>query len=333
MPSGVRRVERVAPRVAFAAAASLLAGLGLLLACGDAEPEAHVSRGAERFDGARAFADLRDLVAIGPRPSGSPGAERTRQLIRERLRQAGWRVEEHDFEVVAPNGRGVEMRNLIGVLPGRRPERVLGVTHYDTKQIPGVRFVGANDGASGVAVLLEVARQLGSSPREHSHWLVFFDGEEAFGPEITADDGLYGSRALAERMQEADELGTIRALVLVDMVGDADLNLTHDLGSSSRLRRLLYEVARDRGLAGVLDGGTRLQVVDDHTPFARRGVQPVLALIDFQYGARVTPGPFWHRARDDLSAVSAESLNSVGTLTVELLERLDDPATDPRDAR
>jgi hypothetical protein len=308
------------PRATRALArASLALALALVAACAleDSPPPA-----AAAFDGDRAFSDLVDLVAIGPRPAGSGGAERARRLIGDRLRQAGLRVEIRPFTIESPSGESVEMANVVGVLEGEREERILLVTHYDTKRIPGIRFVGANDGASGVALLLEVARQFGPRKLPFTLWLVFCDGEEAFGRTIAAGDGLYGSTALARELEREGELDHIRALILVDMVADADLNLTHDLGSSTRLQHLLRRVARDAGLESALDPHTRVPVVDDHTPFARLGVEPVLALIDFEFGARSIPGPYWHTEHDDLDSVSAESLNTVGTLAVELIERI-----------
>ncbi len=319
MPRATRPVESGSPRSARSFGRVVLA-LALVAACAAEESP---TSGLGRFDGERALLDLADLVAIGPRPAGSSGAGRTRRLISERLRQAGWRVETRPFTVESPSGEVVEMANVIGILEGQVPERILLVTHYDTKDIPGIRFVGANDGASGVALLLELARQLASRRPTLTHWLVFFDGEEAFGPTITADDGLYGSSALARELEAAGELDQLRAVVLVDMVADADLNLTHDVGSSPRLQRLLQSVARDAGLEGALDPHSRLLVVDDHSPFMQLGVEPVLALIDFQFGARSSPGPYWHTERDNLSSVSADSLNTVGKLTVELTERID----------
>ena len=275
------------------------------------------------FDAARAFRDLRDQVAIGPRPSGSPAAERTRALIRERLRQAGWRVREHGFEAQPPSGGPVALVNLIGVRKGERRERLLVGAHYDTKRLPGIRFVGANDGASGTAVLLELARQLALRPLPFTVWLVFFDGEEAFGPTISARDGLYGSRALAEQMSAEGSLDETLALILVDMVADRDLNLTPDANSSPELRRLLVEEARALGLERSVDAGMALPIVDDHVPFLERGLERVLLLIDFQFGARRTPGPLWHTAGDDLAAVSEASLNTAGTLAVRVFERVE----------
>jgi Zn-dependent M28 family amino/carboxypeptidase len=265
-----------------------------------------------------------DLVAIGPRPPGSEGAQRARDLIRQRLRQAGWPVEEHRFRADLPDGSGLEMVNLIGRRVGvRSEERILIVTHYDTKAIEGIRFVGANDGASGVALLLELARQLGTREPPFTMELVFFDGEEAFGEDITAQDGLYGSRALASRMKQDGTLSGLRALVLVDMVADRDLNLSVDLGSDPALRAIVREEAERLGLGGIIDPGATLQLVDDHTPFMRMGFREVISFIDFQFGGPYSPGPYWHTARDNLDAVSQESLNSVGRLVVQTLRQIE----------
>ncbi|MFQ5513030.1 MAG: M28 family peptidase [Myxococcota bacterium] len=279
---------------------------------------------ADGFDGPRAFRDLVDLVALGPRPAGSPGAARARRLIRERLRQAGWPVEEHRFRVTAPHGRTLELVNLIARHSGSgRGARLLVVTHYDTKRLSGERFVGANDGASGVALLLELARQLAAAPLWHTLELVFFDGEEAVLGDITAEDGLYGSRALAERMLREGSLQTVRALLLVDMVADRELGLTPDLGASPELRELVREAAHGLGLGALLEGGAPLRLVDDHSPFVERGVKRVYSFIDFQFGGPRAPGRLWHTPEDDLDAVSSSSLNSVGRLVVETVRRID----------
>jgi hypothetical protein len=303
-----------------------LAVLALLfaVACGESERATPAAPGAAAFDGARAFADLEALVRLGPRPAGSPGAEKARALIRERLRQAGWMVEEHAFEARPPAASPVPMVNVIARREGASPERVLLITHYDTKDIPGIAFVGANDGASGTAVLLELARVLAAAPLPLTTELVFADGEEAFGVSITEQDGLYGSTALAERMQADGSLAQVRSVILVDMVGDRDLNLVVDLGSSPLLRDIFSREARALGRGDIVDESAIMSVIDDHSPFARRGVEHVLALIDFQFGARISPGPLWHTAGDDLDAVSAASLNSVGGVLVEAVRAIEE---------
>jgi Zn-dependent M28 family amino/carboxypeptidase len=214
------------------------------------------------------------------------------------------------------------MTNLIAELPGERPGWILFGTHYDTKEIEGVRFVGANDGASGVALLLELARQLAPVRRPYGIRLLFFDGEEAFGPRMTEEDGLYGSKALAQEMERSGELAQTHALIVVDMVADADLGLVDELHSSPRLRELLREVAADLGVEEVIAAGGPRMIGDDHVPFIERGLSEVLCLIDLRYGGESMPGPLWHTARDDLQAVSAGSLNTVGQLVVELYSRL-----------
>ena len=272
-------------------------------------------------------------MKIGPRPAGSTGAEKARALIRDRLRQAGWPVEEHAFRAGPPGGETVPMVNLIARKPGASADRVILITHYDTKNLPGIVFVGANDGASGTAVLLELARVLASRELPLTTELVFADGEEAFGANITRTDGLYGSTALAERMKQDGSLASVRSVVLVDMVGDEDLNLVLDIGSSPTLRGIFMREAQKLGYGGLVDEDAMMGVVDDHSPFQSRGVEQVLALIDFQFGARVSPGPLWHTAGDDLGAVSAESLNSVGRVLVEAVRAIEEhwrEASSPR---
>jgi Zn-dependent M28 family amino/carboxypeptidase len=313
----VTRRQR-ATRIVRVLAATCFVGLPHAAACAPPEPAS-----APAFDSTRAFADLAELVALGPRPAGSAASAAARALIGDRLRQAGFRVETQELDVRGPEGRSVRMTNVVGVKGGARPEILLLVTHYDTKAIDGVRFVGANDGASGAAAMLEIARQLGPRQTAHEIRLAFCDGEEAFGPSITADDGLYGSRALAARMEGDGTLARIRALILVDMVADADLNLSGNLEDSPRLRALLQEEAARLGLRGALDRGALPGLIDDHTPFAERGVEQILTLIDFQYGARRTPGPFWHTERDALATVSAESLARAGRLALAVLARID----------
>jgi glutaminyl-peptide cyclotransferase len=295
--------------------------LGAIPGCdgSDPEPPAPVAAAAG-FDGERAFRDLVEQVRLGPRHPGSPGSAAVRELIRARLRQAGWVATDHAFEAELPGGARAALVNVIGDLPGPDPGVVMLVTHYDTKRLPQVpEFAGANDGASGVAVLLELARVLVRQPRALSYQLVFFDGEEAVGPNIRGRDGLYGSRALAAKLQGEGALSRLRALVLVDMVGDSDLNLSWGADSAPELVAPWLELAQRRGVA--VEGPMAL--VDDHTPFVEAGVSRVLSLIDFHYGERASPGWRWHGRGDALEAVSAASLNSFGNLLVEWLARVE----------
>jgi len=323
-PDETERLPRAVENLRGLGRALAVLAIVFAIACGEQESAPPAAGAPTAFDGARAFADLEALVRIGPRPAGSPGAARARELIRERLRQAGWPIEEHAFEARPPGASPVPMVNLIARRDGASAERVLLITHYDTKSIPGIAFVGANDGASGTAVLLELARVLAAAELPLTTELVFTDGEEAFGVSITEQDGLYGSTALAERMRRDGSLAQVRSVVLVDMVGDRDLNLVVDLGSSALLRGIFAREAEALGFGEIVDQNAIMALIDDHSPFASRGVEHVLALIDFQFGARVSPGPLWHTAGDNLDAVSAASLNSVGGVLVEAVRAIEE---------
>jgi glutaminyl-peptide cyclotransferase len=251
----------------------------------------------DRFDGRRAFAELRRQVELGPRPAGSKRLRRLAVRLRDELPRGR-------FEPV-PGHPG--LRNIVGRLPGTAPAVVVGA-HYDTKRLPG--FVGANDGAGGTAAVMELARVLRRTTRPEGApelRFVLFDGEEA-----TDDDrdfratGLRGSSAYARA--HASEL---RAVVLLDFIADKRLRIPREAGSDRELWSRLRAAARRVGAGSTFPAGTQGQVIDDHTPFAEAGV-PAIDLIDFDF-------PCWHQACDDMSAVSAASLDRSGETVLELL--------------
>ncbi|HET9488776.1 MAG TPA: M28 family peptidase [Methylomirabilota bacterium] len=267
------------------------------------------------FDGARAYRDVERLVAIGPRPAGSPGSARAREYIVGELKKAGVQARVEPFEAETPHGR-LSMANVVGVLPGRRPEVILIGGHYDTKWFSDIRFVGANDGGSSTALLLELARQLRGRTRDYTYWIVFFDGEEA-RETWTAGDSLYGSRRMAAELRRAGRLP--RAMIVADMIGDRDLGIRREALSTSWLTELVW------GSAARLNHQThfladQLAVEDDHAPFLEAGV-PAVLLIDFDF-------PPWHTAADTLDKVSPRSLQIVGEVLLDAL-----PAVEARLAR
>lgn len=272
---------------------------------GDSEDRAGPPRSGAAFDAGRAFTDLRAQVRIGPRPSGSRGSRREVELVVERLRAAGLRR----ISVQRPH------RNVVVTIPGRKPGVVVIGAHHDTEDgIPG--FVGANDGASGVAVLLELARALPRPFAGPSIALAFFDAEEARGQRPFATDGLRGSRqfvALARGGggQGAPALGQIEAMYLLDLVGDCDLAIPREAFSD----RDLYERLRGPAFVGETAG-----VGDDHAPFLEAGV-PAVNLIDFTYGPGPSPGAWWHTSEDTLDKVCASSLGQVGRAVIGALTR------------
>jgi Zn-dependent M28 family amino/carboxypeptidase len=278
---------------------------------------------AERptFDGQAALRHVERLVAIGPRAAGTPGGVKARQYIVGELRKIkGVRPAVRSFEAATPLGK-VAMANIVAVVPGRRPEVIMLAGHYDTKLYKEFRFVGANDGGSSAALLIELARRLAAGPRDYTYWLVWFDGEEAVDT-WTDRDSLYGSRRLATELARARQLP--RALILVDMIGDRDLLIRREAHSVSWLTEIVWEAAArlGHGRHFVRDS---LPVEDDHVPFLRLGV-PATLLIDFDY-------PPWHTADDTLDKVSAESLAIVGAVVLEALPSVEHYLTQQGDRR
>ncbi len=286
----------LAVQVLLGVAFAVLAATGNIPFTSD-QPEGRPAR-TDRFDSAAAFSLLREQVDLGPRPAGS----RASRVLAERLRRL---LPEGRFEAV-PGG----LRNVVGEVPGREPSRRVVVgAHYDTKDIPG--FVGANDGASGVAVTVRLARTL--KPRQADPTVVFvlFDGEES--PRETPESefeqrGLRGSKAIAPRLRDAE------AMVLLDFVGDRDLSMPREANSDETLWSRLRVAARRVGAAEAFPAAVSGPVFDDHLPFIEQGV-PSIDLIDFDF-------PCFHRRCDDLSAVSERSLDQTGETVLELLTTL-----------
>jgi len=265
---------------------------------------------AASFDGGQAFEHLRQMVAIGPRPAGSPQIRQTRAYITRQLSGFGLTVQEQPFTATTPLGR-VEMVNLIVRLAGKRPERLLFTGHYDTKLFRDQVFVGASDGASSAAFLIELARVLSRRPHEFTYDLVWFDGEEAVVEWVQGGrDHTYGSRYYVQAERDANALSSIRAMVLVDMIADPDLTIRRDSASTPWLTDVIWAAAKRLGRDRVfLSEETHID--DDHIPFMEAGV-PSVDIIDLDYAA-------WHTPQDDLSHVSARSLQVVGDVLLGAL--------------
>ncbi len=277
----------------------------------------------EPFDEARAWRQLQAIVAFGERPSGTPKNRALRDYLVAELRAAGLSPVVEPFRAATPVGE-LEFANVFADLPptgGPADEAPLVVlaTHFDTKRLP-FRFVGANDGGSGTAVLLELARALAASQRTraHAYRLLFLDGEEAVQQWWEDPDNTYGSRHHVAELRRTGQLRRVQACVLLDMVGDADLRLTADRSSTPALLELFFVAARDIGL-GRHVGGVSKEVLDDHLPFLAADV-PSVDLIDLEFG----PGnELWHTAADTLENCSQASLGATGRIVLAGLPRLE----------
>jgi Zn-dependent M28 family amino/carboxypeptidase len=265
------------------------------------------------FDSSRAYTHVREMVALGPRPAGSPANVKTREYIVRILSAAGITAAPQPFEASTPVGP-VQMANLIGTIPGERAERIIIASHFDTKPQLPFRFVGANDGGSSTGALLELARVLKSGPRPRfTLEFLFFDGEEAYG-DWGETNHTFGSRQYVAAARKAGTLRSIGALILLDMIGDRSLNIRRDTNSTPWLADLVWAAARRLGHgAHFLDDP--FPVEDDHIPFLRAGV-PAVDLIDLDY-------PEWHTAGDTLDRVSARSLQIVGDVVLAALPEVE----------
>ena len=266
------------------------------------------------FDGERAFSDLDQLVKLGPRPPGSHALEEAREYITGELSADGAEVWTDSFAASTPLGE-IPMTNIIGVIQGDSDSVVMIGGHYDTAKLEGFPFVGANDGGSSAAFLLEMARVLAHPKNKLTYWLVFFDGEEAL-KQWSPSDSLYGSRHLAEKLAAQGTLKRVKALILVDMVADRHLDILRESNSTPWLSDLVFDSAHDLGYDRSFSGGA-FPIEDDHLPFLREGV-PAVDIID------LTPfTSYHHTALDTLDKCSSESLEAVGRVVTETLVALE----------
>ena len=264
---------------------------------------------------------VKEIVAFGPRPLGSANHKKVETYLDAHLK--GDEVEDDVFTADTPEGK-FPVHNVIAKLPGKKDGIVVVASHYDTNYpLRNTSYIGANDGASSSALLLELANQLRGKKREgYSVWLVWDDAEEAMKLDTEVpflDDSLYGIRHVAEKWEADGTLKKIRAFILADMIGDADLNVDRDTNSTVWLEDVVYEAATRLGYQSHFFARTLPGVSDDHIPFVKRGV-PSADLIDFDYGYNDV---FWHTTQDTVDKLSPKSLEIVGSTILETIFILD----------
>lgn len=325
----------------FAAASFLVAGL-FLTACPkeDRAPKVRVATTNEKrespivpsavaFNGERAMDHVKKQLDIGPRVSGSAELAQTREYIIGALKSFGLTVKTDEFTATTPLGEK-KMVNLTAEIPGESADVIVIASHYDTKFFRDMRFVGANDPGTSVGTLLELGRVLGASEQKpkSTYWLVFFDGEEAFcedwdqchnpnpsDPASPLPDNTYGSRHYVSQLQSRNEIGRVRALILLDMMGSKDLSLGRDTMSSRWLQDIVWRTAAEKGYGKYFVERPEGVGGDDHEPFISAGI----ASLDL---IQLNSYPYWHKANDTLDKVSAQSMKIVGEVVLASLPRI-----------
>jgi hypothetical protein len=264
------------------------------------------------FDGKRAYALVAKQVGFGPHPSGSPAIAKLQDFLQSELKSYGCTVDTDSFSADTPVGR-LPMKNIVAKIPGEKPGIILLGTHYDTLlTVPN--FVGADDGGSSTALMLELARLLCPKRGKYAVWIAFFDGEEAM-QQWSNTDSRYGSRQMAAKLAMSGDLKKIKAFLLADIVGGRKAQFLRETSSTPDLINLVWKTAHNLGYT-TLFRDTTTQAQDDHDSFLSRGVPSVDVIGDF-----VNNG-YWHTAQDNMDIISAKTLASVGHVFLESIKEL-----------
>jgi hypothetical protein len=268
------------------------------------------------FNSARAMQYVKEIVALGPRPIGSANHKKVEDYIHAHLK--GDDVEDDEFTITATEGK-FPVHNIVAKFPGTRDGIIVIASHYDTNwPLKDTSYVGANDGASSSALLLEIANQLrGKKLDGYSVWLLWDDAEESMRLPWYDPEALYGVRHIAQKWQDDGTIKKLKAFILEDMIGDADLDIERDQNSTPWLEDLVYQAAKQLGYQSHFFA-REIPMDDDHMPFVEHGV-PSADLIDFSYGYN---NVFWHTTQDTVDKLSPKSLEIVGMVTLETVQML-----------
>lgn len=282
------------------------------------EPVASVPPPLDVFSADRAWADLQALEAIGPRVAGLPATGRAFAYLAERAEAAGLRWS----ALATTTASRVEHRHGVITLPGASSDLILLVAPFDSSRIPGIDFVGVNDGASGAALLLELARVFSQRALPYTIQLLFLEGE---GQRGEAGDALRfsGSRAVAATMADAEELDRVRLLVAFNQVCDADLRIARDLDSHRMHREEFFRAARRVGRVDAFRIDQPFETVAaSHSQFRARGVRPVVAIVDTVFGGDQAPGFYAGTSDDNTAHCAASSLETVGLVSLDAISAI-----------
>ena len=279
---------------------------------------------AVAFNGERAMEHVKKQIEVGPRVSGSAELEKTRGYIIGLLKSYGLTIRADEFTANTPVGEK-KMINITAELAGESKDVIVVASHYETKYFKDMLFVGANDPASSVATLLEMARVLatGQYKPKMTYWFVFFDGEEAFCRDWDecskpgAPDNTYGSRHYVSQLQKQNELERVRAMILLDLMGYKNLELGRDTLSTRWLQDIIWNTGRELGHKKIFVDRDEGVGGDDHEPFLQAGVDAVDMI-------QLNSYPYWHRADDTIDKVSARSMKIVGETVLASLPKIEE---------
>ena len=270
---------------------------------------------APKVDSNLAFSLLKQGALIKPRHSGSVGATQTVTFITRFIKQLEVNCRVDSWKDDTPNGK-IDFANVVADIPGESNKFIIVGCHYDTKKLASVPdFEGANDGASGVGLLLAMISAISKFPSKSPYSLkfLFFDGEECI-LEYTSKDGLYGSRYYANKLKSSGEIEDCVAVIILDMVGDKYLDITIPSGTDKELARKLFDITKRQKTQQYFSQYS-IDIIDDHTPFQRMGI-PVIDIIDFNFGKS---NRYWHTSADTVDKTSEESLKIVGDAALQLI--------------
>jgi len=264
----------------------------------------------------------RKQIDFGPRPPDTPALAKTRNYIISELKSYGLTVTTDEFTASTPQGQK-KMANIVAELAGETKTLILITSHYDTKFFKDMHFLGANDPASSVGTLLEIARvaaSMGVKPKA-TYRFVFFDGEEAFcenwddcGTEGNPDH-LYGSRHYAGQLVQKNEVDSTKAMILLDMMGYTKLELGRDTMSTRWLQDVIWQTGRELGYTSIFVDRDEGVGGDDHEPFLRAGIDSVDLI-------QLNGYPYWHTPQDTIDKISAQSMKIVGETILKSLPRI-----------
>ncbi len=295
-------------------------GIGALSQQGQPTSQSKSTTSAERFDAQKAYNHAAHLVEFGPRPPGSDAIHKAQQYIAEQLKVAGCQVREREFHAPTPAGN-MAMKNIVAIAAGKGSSIVMIAAHYDTVRMPN--FVGADDGAAGTGVVLELARHICARQNALTVWLAFFDGEEAQGQwtdrnsiQWTKENSTMGSRDLAAHMALSGDLKKLQAMILVDMVAGRGVKLRRDSESTKWLNDLIWAKGKSLGFGSVFVDEMQAVGGDDHFSFIKRGVA-ACDLVDY------ISYPYWHTPQDTMDKIDPAGMQAAGQTLLEVLPALE----------